>query len=730
MNKISIGFLFLITGILGSEKVLSQTIPFGFFRVKADKLAFTTAAQTIFAGNCSGITTVQNQSGGGAAKNVASNLTVDLAVIAGVTYYSDANCTASVTSVVIATGTSSKSFYYISDTIGTKSVSASTVSGLLATQDQVINTNPYVWTGGGSDANWNTGANWSGGTAPSTTSHIALFDSTSCPTNCSPTVNVAISIGGIRLSTGYGGTVTQGAGNTITLGTGGWSQLDGTFTGAASTITLNGPWAVVNGTFTSTSGTITANNNWNLSGTGVFANAGGAVTFSTSSTRSMIVGTARYNHFSFNSCGGSFDLSSGTLIVDGTLTFSGGCGAVSVNSGTIMAYGNVGQLLSGGVGSVILTIAGNASGQTITGLSMTTYFPTVVIAAGANNVTLSGTIQISGSYTVTSVGALTTTGSTLAFSTSSARTMTPGAYHYNNVTIGSCGGSYDLGGGTFNIDGTLTLSGGCSAVVVNSGTIMAYGDVTQTLAGGLGSVVITIAGNASGQTVTGISSTSYFPNLVIAAGANPVTFSGTIVAYMGLTFTSAGSFTTTGSTLIMSGGAARTMVPGPFHYNNVTFAGCGAHVDLSGGTLYVDGTLTFAAGCSGVQVSNGIIAAAGNVTTSGNGASTGGTAQLQFVGATDQTVTVAAGNNLPGGNITIATTAGAFVNFASAVSWNVATQTVTVTSGDVNMAGFAWTVKALSLNGTSVIRNGGALTVNGTLVGPGTVLDYGGTINP
>jgi hypothetical protein len=46
----------------------------------------------------------------------------------------------------------------------------------------------------------------------------------------------------------------------------------------------------------------------------------------------------------------------------------------------------------------------------------------------------------------------------------------------------------------------------------------------------------------------------------------------------------------------------------------------------------------------------------------------------------------------------------------------------------IDMAGFALTVKSLSLNGTVVTKGGGVLTVNGSVAGTGSL--FGGTVNP
>ncbi|MFN8945208.1 MAG: hypothetical protein ACK5WZ_11380, partial [Pseudobdellovibrionaceae bacterium] len=55
----------------------------------------------------------------------------------------------------------------------------------------------YTWVGRGANANWNTIENWSTQVVPGP-SDTAIFDN-NCTSNCSPTINLNISIGGILI---------------------------------------------------------------------------------------------------------------------------------------------------------------------------------------------------------------------------------------------------------------------------------------------------------------------------------------------------------------------------------------------------------------------------------------------------------------------------------------------------------------------------------------------------
>jgi hypothetical protein len=138
-----------------------------------------------------------------------------------------------------------------------------------------------TWTGGGGNANWSTGGNWSGGTgtggAPGS-NDVATFGS--CSSNCSPTIDISISVAGINMGAAYSGTVTQASGSSITIGSSGFSQSAGTFVGssnASDTITVSGNFTQTGGVLTSTAGNLAVGQDLNLT-SGTFHNNSGTVT--------------------------------------------------------------------------------------------------------------------------------------------------------------------------------------------------------------------------------------------------------------------------------------------------------------------------------------------------------------------------------------------------------------------------------------------------------------------
>jgi hypothetical protein len=392
----------------------------------------------------------------------------------------------------------------------------------------------FNWTGTAADGNWTTAGNWAGGVAPSSTS-VVVFDDAYCGVNCNVTMNAAVNVKGLQMESGYTGTITQGAGTTVTVGTKAWTQAGGTFAGNNSAMTFNGPWNFTGGTFTAPASTISIASNISISN-GVTLNAGSStLSLGCTGACSIAPGNVTFNAVTIPAVAAcnSYDFGGGTMNIAGNLSFgsSSWCGSTRpLNNGTLSVKGNITVTGSGFGGTAVILAAGNASGQTITGSSS---IPNLRIAAGTNPVTLSGTVNVAGDFTMTSVGTFTTTGSVLSLGCTKALcTIVPGTATYADVTIPAIAvcNSYDLAGGTMNVGGTLTLSssGWCGPPrPVNNGTFNVTGNIITSSAGIGGNALVVAAGNAGGQIITGIA-TAPIPNLQIAVGANPISLSGSV----------------------------------------------------------------------------------------------------------------------------------------------------------------------------------------------------------
>jgi hypothetical protein len=677
---------------------------------KTPNIKFSTTSKNILAYFCSSVFTLRNNLGISAA-NVTSPLTINLSGTGGITFYSDSNCSLPITSVTIATGQNSSNFYFLSNTVGTGTITTSAASYLPVAQSETLSTNPYIWTGGGGDANWTTAANWSGGSFPGS-SNVAVFNDV-CVSNCSPVINTNTTVGGLRMASTYAGTITQNAGVTLNVRFLGWAQLAGTFSGGDSQILLESAFTLAGGTLIATTG------NFIFNSAGYVRIAAGATfnprtgTCNFSGTSYIDNGGTQFYNLIISTWMGITSLNNNTIDVLNDLIFAS-TSATNVNSGILRAFKNVFAQNEGASGSAVVQLMGNAAGQTVTG-APGTKLPGLTIMAGSNNVTLSGYLAPA-EYTVISAGTLTTTGSTLIFGNPS--TITPGSFHYNNVIFGGWSINFSLVG-TLYVDGDLSFSS-TATCILNSGTIILQGNLTNINNGHSGTTLVRLIGNPAGQTITG-NPIGNFPKIEIDAGAHNVTLSGAIKP-TAFTMISAGTLTTAGSTLILT--SPGTVTPGNFHYNNVTFDGWAVNYDLGGATFFIDGNLSF--GSTGApNITNGVLSVTGNINSVQEGSR--GNVTFDLRGSSNKTITLN-GIHFPSGNVNINMTGGATVEFLTPVNLSGATQTVNAITGNINMNGNNFSVKNLSLNGNSVTKGGGVLTVNGSVSGAGSL--YGGTVAP
>lgn len=242
-----------VTFVCTMEVAHAQFATGAFFKRRAPKLVFTSAAQDPYVNNCSLPVTIQNRNAAGGSANVSPALTVNLSASSpSTTFYLDTSCNVPITTATIGNNQNSTTFYFKNTSIETTTLTATAVGRTAVNQDATIAANPFIWTGDGGDAAWSTADNWSGGAPANGATHIAVFDGT-CTSNCSPTIAASISIRGLRIDAGYTGTITQGPGAVVTLGAYGYSQDAGTFVGGSSDIVLNqGPFYIRGGIFTST----------------------------------------------------------------------------------------------------------------------------------------------------------------------------------------------------------------------------------------------------------------------------------------------------------------------------------------------------------------------------------------------------------------------------------------------------------------------------------------------
>ncbi len=419
----------------------AQWISPSFWKQHDETITISTVAQSVYEGDCSGAFTIQNNNWLGVAAKPPANVTVSLSGT-NVTFYSNNSCSLAITTTTIATYATSMTVYFVATTTGSLTITASTTSPYhypnSTSQTETITTNPFVWTGGGADANWTTAANWSGGAAPGS-SDTAVFDGT-CSTNCSPTINANISLAGIRLESGYAGTITQGSASSVTVQD--FIQFAGAYVGSAGGMTASVNFSLDGGSFTSGAQTITANSGWGIhSGT---QNLTGS-TFYFTGTAGMWAGAITYDNVEFG--GSSVSNSTSPMNISGNLTIL----TTQTDSGTYNVAGNL--TLTGGLGTGSATIVLNGtSAQTV---SSTLAWP-------SGGIKDSNTTAVVTQSSAMSAG--TSSGLTLS-SSSASWNMAGYALTVNTLTLN--GGTITKNGGTLTVGGTVVGTGSLYGGTVN-----------------------------------------------------------------------------------------------------------------------------------------------------------------------------------------------------------------------------------------------------------------------
>lgn len=715
-------------------------------------LSITSPGSTV-ASRCSGAYTITTLNAANAAAAVSADTTVNLSGSGTTTFYSDKYCTQAITSVTVLNGASTATFYALNTAVTTTDTITADLTGYkTAINTMTTTTNNFVWKGTSASGGFyyfSDGANWSGGVAPGA-SDIAVFDGT-C-TNCNPSFNAAVSVAGIRLQSNYTGTITQPTQN-FTFGSSHFVMNGGTFVGTTtgSTFAVNyGDMVINGGNFTASTGTTTLRGAIKVYATATVSMPSGSTlnltcvngdTNCDTATVTIVPGTVTYQNVNFNGYATTYSLGGATMSIAGNLAVGdqkGASTAYAIDNGTINFTGSgLSVLNNGNVGTAIITVAGKAAGQTITGTAGKS-FPPIKIDAGTNPVTLSGTVSVP-NWNYVASGTFTVAGSTLDINcqstlfyvcyggTASDPTIKDTGATYNDVKIRGRNTAWVFTG-TMNVAGNLTIGDYTSSVGISGGTIKVAGDVTLTGFGNYGSTVIELTGKPAGQTITGIASTP-FPKIKLNTGTNPVTLSGTIQTSL-WEVASVGTMTVTGSTLNIvcySGsdwtcnGTSTASNLGTGTYNDVSIQGRYTTWDLTGSNAVINGNLSIGDISSGsYSISGGTLSVAGNVTYINNGYR--GTTLIKLTGnGAGQTITGGA-NRMPSFEIA---TGGNAVTITGLID----TQLWTVTSvGTFTSTGSTLQLNCnnCSVNATVVLKPGTVNYNNVNFVGRKTQWDLSG----
>lgn len=708
---LTISFLFLLAG---SEKSSAQLSNNSFWRNRASVLNFSTSAQSIYNGNCSGVVTIQTKNASNLAVNVGSNLSVALSTPMGITLFSDATCTTAIASpLTISIGTSSTSFYFTMTVNGAASFTATATGYIAATQIETITANPFVWTGGGGNTSWATGGNWSGGSAPGS-GNTAFFDST-CSSNCSPTMAANTTVGGVRMEVGYAGTITQAAGKTLTVNSNNWVQLAGTFIGGDSAVIHNSHFYISAGTYTASSSTTSFAANYIVSGSPTINTGTSTYQFDSPVMR---IGNETYNNVIIRGWNLAIALT-GTLVVNGTLTFNAAA-RTHLNGGTVHAKGNIIMMGEAIDGTALVKVNGSADQSIDASGTATSSLPKFEIASTGGTVSLIGYINVRNDYTYTS-GTISAGTSTLCFAPATNMTVAAGNVTYANLAFSVWSTGTFTFSGSPTVTGTLTLDSFMGGTILG-GTFNLQGNLVLKNTGIIGTTTLVKMNGSSNQAIDDSASTSgYMPSLEIASTGGTVTLPTTFKVRGGFKYTQGTVAGATTANFYGEGGATSTIDVGSYVFSDVNFSGANGQTFNIVGTMSINGNAVFNSG-NYAYITGGAFDIKGNLT---NTTYYSVANAVTFSGTGTQTVS---GNGIQTGTITVNKSSGSLV-LGSNITWNYSgAQQFNLVAGTVNMSGKALTVGALSLNGNTITKGGGVLVVGGSSVGTGSL--YGGTVAP
>lgn len=624
----------------------------------------------------------------------------------------------------------------------------------------------------GSSSNWNNSANWSassggaGGASVPGATDVAIFDG-AAGSNGTCTIDAAVSVAGLTMTSGYSGTIDQGA-YSILIGNSGANLSGGNFSGGSEDITVNGHFAIAGTNFTSTTGTLTIGSTYNFAYTsGSFLHNNGTVLLHV--RNNAITGNITFHHLTFSNTFGPFTytINTGTtLTVNGTLSLAGN-GTTWINTGTVEVKGNINISNTAGNGGGTATFLINGTGvQSITGTGGATpgKLPQVNINKTAGQLNLIGTIAAGNNWTYTS-GTVDPGTSRMVFAEN--LTVT-GSQTFNEVEFNAINGDYTItvaSGTTVTATADVIISG-TSSITINTGTVEVKRDLTVTNTGmyGGGTGVLLINGTTN-QTVTGAGTANRgrLPRVTINKASGTLLLASVISVGNNWTYTT-GTLDAGASRVVFAG---ELTIAGNHTLNEVDFSAVdflaqSTFTIASGTTLTIPGHTYISGGTRAVVLNTGTIETKSDVTVTNTSEWTGGHATILINGTGTQTLTgsgVSSRGSLP--RVHINKTSGT-LNLASIISasndWTYTTGTIvpgtsrvvfnnwltisgTHTLNDIEISSATWGHTVTVASGTVVTAGGnfylsssrhltintGVIEVSGDVVVTNTGANGGGT---
>jgi len=573
----------------------------------------------------------------------------------------------------------------------------------------VNNITAQTWSGSGTNNNWTTGANWTGGVAAGNNSNATFAGTTRLTPNFNSTDYVTLN----SLTFASGAGAFNISGGTLGIGSSG-------VTNSSSNLQTFSGLLEARGNQTWNTGSAGIRVTGNLAGWGTLTKTGsGTLNLQGNVTPVLAInaGTLLLSGSGSRSVASNNTIASGaTLNIQDGITVTGGSFTVG---GTGVSNGGVIRNVSGNnTLSTAITLSSNSSfvsnaGQLTLGEA---------VSMGSNNLTLDGagafvmSKDLSGSGTLTKLGAgavqfLGNVTSGAFSSTGSGNVSVSGNINAAGNISFTGAGVYSVTGATTASTGNITITPGSASsftgkVESTNGSVSVTSSTGSTTFGGnvLGKTGITFSG-AGNTTVGGYLSTSN-GSIAISGNGNFTATNGVNSAQNGIAIS--GSGTRNFGAAVSTAGALTSSGPG-----NVSFAG---QVTATGGiTLSGTGNNTFS---GSTQIGTGSVL---NVNNSGTNVFTG-QVNVGTINITSGTNTFGAIQNLTGG---LNVSGNASVNFngdiaASNAGININTSGNIVFNGKINSGTLTLNKGHVTVTGSgdndlpAAIVNGGTLVLDQT----------------
>ena len=615
----------------------------------------------------------------------------------------------------------------------------------------------WTWDGTGGNVDWNTGGNWTLGTAPTSDSATDLIfaGTNNTGTGLVPlNQNIASPFRLNNLSFAVGSGSFFLGGNALA------------FTGATTTITQDSASAqsIANAISASNNSTVTLS----LAGNGAgVVTLSGAIQAGNGNRDYAInkTGTSTFSLTGTNTYAGGTTISGGTLIVNSATSLGDNTGGLTLNAGTLQVAGSFTSSRAITLNNVASTfqidpsqvftvtsaiVGGGALNKTGTGTMVlsgsNTYSGGTIISAGAFELAASERLLNGGAVTVSggtldgrtfaeTIGILTLINGSIIGTGS----LTATEFDFESGTVSAnlagAGGLFKTTSGTVTLSGANTYSGGTTidggTVIINSSAnlgnvsgALAINGGTLEIATGFTTARMISLGDATSTIQVDPSQTYTVSSSISGSGALNKTGTGTMVlgganTYSGGTVVNAGTLRTNANERIANTGNL-TVSGGTF--NLQTFSETVANITLVSGSIAGTGTGTLTGSAFTVQGGSvsAILAGTGAAMTKTSASTVTLTGANTFTGAT----------TVNGGTLIAASTSGSALGGTSAilVNWGATlmlgasnqinnTATITLAGGTFDKGNFS--------EGTAATPGLGALT----LTAAGSEVDFGsGTV--